>query len=76
MEKMRRKDKLSWGAVVGHLKNLESEPSYYGKPLKERLAGLWSYRTVKLRIIYEVQEAKKIVFVVTIGPRRNVYEKL
>lgn len=47
-----------------------------GKPLQEILKGLYSYRVGTLRIIYKINTAKKTVSVITIGPRRFVYEEL
>ncbi len=45
-----------------------------GKPLKLELAGLWSYRIGRFRIIYRIGE-QKVIELVTIGPRKNIYEE-
>lgn len=45
-----------------------------GKPLKEELAGLRSFRLGRYRIVYRLAEDRTIE-VVTIGPRRYVYEE-
>ena len=45
-----------------------------GKPLKEELAGLRSLRMGRLRIVYRLGEDGTIE-VVSIGPRRHVYEE-
>ena len=45
-----------------------------GKPLKDELHGLWSYRIKKIRIIYRVTE-KKYIDITTIGPRKIIYEE-
>ena len=71
---MKKKDKHNFDIVIKHPTNLETNPKYYGKPLKERLSGLWSYRIGNFRIIYEIQETTKIIFIITIGHRRNVYD--
>ncbi len=42
------------------------------KPLKEELFGMWSLRLGSFRIIYKVQN--KIIEVITIGSRANVYK--
>ncbi len=47
-----------------------------GKPLQEDLAGLYSLRVGSLRIIYSVDATHRVVHVVTIGPRRTIYEEL
>ena len=43
-----------------------------GKPLKEELAGLRSYRIGRLRIVYRITDARSIE-VVAVGPRREIY---
>lgn len=46
-----------------------------GKPLKEELHGLRSYRVKRYRIIYRIVVPEKILEIVTIGPRKNIYEE-
>ena len=45
-----------------------------GKPLKEELSGLRSFRLGRFRIGYRLADDRTIE-VVTIGPRRYVYEE-
>ncbi len=45
-----------------------------GKPLKEELAGLRSFRMGKFRIVYRLGE-DGTTEVVSMGPRRHVYEE-
>ncbi|MDZ7754632.1 MAG: type II toxin-antitoxin system RelE/ParE family toxin [Gammaproteobacteria bacterium] len=45
-----------------------------GKPLKEELAGLRSYRLGRLRIVYRLANDGN-VDIVSVGPRRNIYEE-
>ena len=62
------------GQVRECLISLEAE-AYSGKRLREDLKGNNSMRVGKnLRVIYKVSEKDKIVYVIAIGPRRNVYE--
>ena len=62
------------GQVRNCLINLE-EDAYNGKRLRVDLKGNNSLRVGKnLRVIYKVSEKDKIVYVIAIGPRRNVYE--
>jgi len=49
-------------------------PDHLGKPLAGNLKGLWSYRVGAFRIIYQIQREGRVVFIVTIGHRRDVYE--
>jgi mRNA interferase RelE/StbE len=47
-----------------------------GKALKEELNGLRSYRIKRYRIIYRVvAPPEKILEIVAIGPRKNIYEE-
>jgi len=45
-----------------------------GKPLKEALSGLRSFRLGRLRIVHRLAD-NHIIEVVTLGPRRTVYEE-
>ncbi len=45
-----------------------------GKALKDELAGLRSFRVSGFRIIYRVSR-KRIIEVITIGPRECIYEE-
>ncbi len=49
---------------------------FEGKPLRDDLLGLYSYRVGAMRIIYSIDNSAKTVHVVAIGPRRTVYEEL
>ena len=46
-----------------------------GKPLTRELKGRFSYRVSDYRVIYRVYHAEVIVLILTVGHRRNVYEK-
>jgi len=50
------------------------EQAYAGKRLHGDLKNNFSLRVAKLRIIYSVSEKDKVVYVIAIGPRRNVYQ--
>ena len=45
-----------------------------GKALKDELKGLWSYRIKRIRIVYRVS-GKNFIDIITIGPRRKIYEE-
>ncbi|MBX3319937.1 MAG: type II toxin-antitoxin system RelE/ParE family toxin [Nitrospira sp.] len=47
-----------------------------GEPLKRELTGLHKYRVRRFRIIYSVDQKKRIVRVMAVGHRRTVYEEL
>lgn len=57
----------------GALEALAADPGS-GKPLKEELAGLWSLRVGKFRVIYRVKAARRIDLV-AFGPRERIYEE-
>jgi mRNA interferase RelE/StbE len=46
-----------------------------GKALKEELLGLRSYRIKRYRVIYRIVAPEKILEIIAIGPRKNVYEE-
>ena len=50
------------------------DPRAFGKPLRHSKFGLWRYRLRDFRIICQLQEAKLIVLVVSVGHRSTVYE--
>lgn len=45
-----------------------------GKALSEELKGLYTFRVKRMRIVYRIA-AGRIIEVVAIGPRRNIYEE-
>ena len=47
-----------------------------GKPLSFTLKGLRSWRTGDWRIIYKAETERVVVVVVTVGHRRDVYERV
>jgi len=49
---------------------------YRGKPLSYELAGLFALRTSDYRIIYRIKERELIIIVITVGHRREIYNKL
>jgi mRNA interferase RelE/StbE len=54
------------------LKILLANPAE-GKPLKEELNGLRSFRVSRLRIIYRIK--KSTIEIVAVGPRNRIYEE-
>lgn len=45
-----------------------------GKALKDELAGLWSFRVSRFRIIYRIAGGRKID-IVALGPRERIYRE-
>jgi addiction module RelE/StbE family toxin len=51
-----------------------------GEPLRQEFKGLWSYhfayQGAQYRVIYEIDEARKVLYILLIGARENVYDRL
>jgi len=54
------------------IEKLKSNPEL-GKPLTGNLSGLWSLRTGKYRILYEIIKNQLLIYVLNIGHRKNIY---
>ncbi len=61
--------------ILGNDKGFSGMPEIeFGKPLQYSLKGLRRLRVGDYRMIFKIEEDDKIVFVVKIGHRREVYE--
>ena len=45
-------------------------------PLLRELDGLWKYRVRRFRIVYAIDRKKRVIRLMAVGHRRNVYEEL
>jgi len=72
IDKLNNKVKLQ---IKDNIERLAQEPTS-GKPLTHELKGLWSYRCGVYRIIYQIHHHEVMVLILTIGHRKDVYEKL
>jgi mRNA interferase RelE/StbE len=45
------------------------------RPLKGSDAGLWRIRVGNYRVIYQIDDARRLVVVTRIGDRRDVYRE-
>ena len=52
---------------------LIEEPRRVGHPLQRELTGLWSARRGAYRILYELDESERVVNVVLVDHRSDVY---
>lgn len=59
--------------IRASLQFILSDPSS-GKPLKDDLSGLWSFRVGGFRIIYRIAD-DRVIEIVAIGPRERIYEE-
>ena len=66
-------DRTSRPAIARRIDGLSAEPDKQGKPLVGALAGYRSLRAAgqRYRIIYEVRTVEVVVYVVTIGRRKE-----
>lgn len=53
--------------------DLSSDP-YQGKPLREELSGLHSYRVSRYRIVYRIHQGVCEIYVVGVGSRKTIYQ--
>jgi mRNA interferase RelE/StbE len=65
--------KVRDAAVQAILGPIAERPRRVGKPLVGELAGLWSARRGDYRVIYEIDDDRKVVTVHRVQHRRVVY---
>jgi len=49
---------------------------FSGEPLLRELTGLWKYKVRRFRLIYEVDRKARLIRILALGHRREVYEEL
>lgn len=47
-----------------------------GDPLRGELDGRFKYRVRRFRIVYRLDRARRVVHIVAVGHRRDIYEEL
>jgi mRNA interferase RelE/StbE len=62
-------------AIRAALRQLASNPAA-GEPLQSELAGRLKYRVRRYRIVYRLENRSRVLRIVGIGHRRNIYEEL
>ena len=72
---LRRLPEAAAFAVVETLQAIAENPRRLGKPLTLEHERRWSARRGPYRVIYEIDEAKRVVRVVAIGHRRDIYRR-
>jgi len=65
--------KVRDAAIQAILGPVAERPQRVGKPLVGELTGLWSARRGDYRVIYEVDDDRKVVIVHRVQHRRAVY---
>ena len=62
-------------AVIELFSGLETEPARLGKPLRFELEGLLAARRGPYRVIYEIDREQRVVTVLAVGHRADVYRR-
>ena len=60
-------------AVLEAIDHIADAPQRMGKPLRLELEGLWSARRGPYRVIYRIDEGNRLVQIITIDHRTDVY---
>jgi mRNA interferase RelE/StbE len=53
---------------------VNEDPRHFGKPLRHELRGLWRHRVRDYRIICDIREQTRVVFVLAIKHRSTAYD--
>lgn len=72
LKDLTKKDKPLKGRITKSIEKLRDHP-YSGKPLSYSLSGLRSLRVGKYRVIYKIDEKNKIIWLISIGHRKEIY---
>lgn len=72
LDKYTRKIILLW--IDKNLQDTE-DPRIHGKALTADRAGQWRYRVGDYRIIAKIEDDKLVILVITIGHRKEIYDK-
>ena len=67
--------KSDFEAVIDAIKSLEQVPRSRGVE-KVKATGLWRIRQGEYRIIYAIEDSDRLVTVVRVGHRREIYRAL
>ena len=62
-------------AVMEAIDHIADDPRRQGKPLRLELEGLWSARRGSYRVIYRIDERNRLVHIITIDHRADVYRR-
>jgi mRNA interferase RelE/StbE len=62
-------------AIIDLLPAIAANPQRLGKPLKFELEGRWAARRGPYRVIYELDEERRLVRVLAVAHRADVYRR-
>lgn len=69
---LKKLDKSIQERILEKLNLLNANPKL-GKPLIGNMAGFWSLRIGKIRVLYQISESELIIYVMNVGHRKSVY---
>lgn len=78
VKQLKKLDKPTASLIIGWIeKNLVDceNPRQYGKGLVANHRGEWRYRIGNYRLIADIQDEKIVILIMSIGHRREIYEK-
>jgi mRNA interferase RelE/StbE len=62
-------------AILETIGAIEEDPRRTGRPLRFELEGLWTARRGPYRVIYRIDARRRVVTIVAIGHRADVYRR-
>lgn len=62
-------------SIKASLRAIAGDPTC-GEPLQRELEGLWKYRVRRFRIVYAVDRKARLIRLMAVGHRRDVYDEL
>ena len=72
LESLHKADRRIFNRLLSKIESLSGRPSE-GKPLVGNHKGEYSFRVGDYRIIYELDNIKHIVYILTVKHRKHVY---
>lgn len=66
-------DKVRTAVMAFLFDALAVHPQRVGKPLVGEFSGLWSARRAEYRVIYQIDDERRVVLVHRVAHRRDVY---
>ena len=78
-KELRKFDRQAQQEILRYLREriaTEEDPRRFGKPLSRDLAGLWRYRVGDYRMICNIEDNKRVVLVLRVGHRKDIYDSV
>jgi mRNA-degrading endonuclease RelE of RelBE toxin-antitoxin system len=72
---LNRLQEVAAAAVLEAIDHIADAPQRMGKPLRLELEGLWSARRGPYRVVYRIDEGKRLVQIITVDHRADVYRR-